>query len=92
MSDLTLRVFGACVYIGILFTLIVALILEIISVILSKRKVRRKCPFCGGKPEYFEEKLFGRQIRFVACTVCGAKTATDEESEEDAWEDWNRRK
>ena len=49
------------------------------------------CPFCKGYPELeSEENWEGRDIWFVECAECGARTAEYLE-ESEAVDAWNRR-
>ena len=49
----------------------------------------KPCPFCGGKAETREDWGAGW---YVECQECGTTRRLAEDSEEEATEEWNRRK
>lgn len=51
----------------------------------------KKCPFCGGEAEIYEQKHREYPSAFyVFCTVCGIRQR-DRNDEERAIKEWNRR-
>ena len=58
----------------------------------------KPCPFCGGKADYFEERLFYVPLRSVSwkgvkCQNCGGAyiDADENKSPIDVYEAWNKR-
>ena len=55
--------------------------------------VLKQCPFCGGRADYYTKSITGMlgETFGINCTCCGAGTAGNYSTKEDAAKVWNRR-